>query len=317
MPPRLRRRIRGHFPYPLGNAPFFFIGLQRIHIGLAAVIIGTKLPHGERFSQHIPQHQLFRPQDEGRPVDELPIGNTYVAVLRHVLKDIRQARRQPLRRLRVHAVRQGNLVGRFKADAVYFGNHAVRLLCQHIQGFFAVFLHEPRRIAPRHAVGLQIQGQVVDLLFFIKRFRNDGQLFRADAFDFQQAFWFLFHDGHRLAAEGRYDTAGQRRSDALYGARRQKPLDAVGRIGNEALPRRRRHLAAILFMLGPPAHDFYAVSNQRLRAISRNRQQGLVVFAPNAEDYIIRIGGLKQNAFYRPLHRFHICHIYNFIYSRS
>lgn len=108
-----------------------------------------------------------------------------MAVLGHRLEDVSQAGAEALRRLAVHAVSQRNLIGRLKAEAFDFMNHPIRFFRQDVFHIVAVLLQEPAGITSGDAVLFQIVGDVVDLFFFVEGFRNDGQFFRADAFDFK------------------------------------------------------------------------------------------------------------------------------------
>ena len=101
-----------------------------------------------------------------------------MAILGHRPQDIGQAGAEALRVLPVHAVGQGDLVGRLEADAVDFSDHAVRFFRQDVVDVVAVFLQEPAGITAGDAVLFQVIGDVVDLFFFIEGFRNDGQLLR-------------------------------------------------------------------------------------------------------------------------------------------
>ena len=282
-----------HFADAPGNIFLFFIGFRRVDVQSPFKIGRTELAHFDAFPEDVVQPQGISLEDESRPPDQFRIWDTDVAILGHRPQDIGQAGAEALRVLPVHAVGQGNLVGRLEADAVDFSNHAVRFFRQDVVDVVAVFLQEPAGITAGDAVLFQVIGDVVDLFFFIEGFRNDSQLLRADAFDFQEPLRVFFQYGHGILAKGCDDAVGQGRSHALDGAAAQEAFDAVDRFGDDAAPAVSGELAAIALMLDPVALHFQAVADEGFRPVAGDGIRRIIVFIVQAEDAVIRIGRFK------------------------
>ena len=129
-----------------------------------------------------------------------------------------KSRSNPLRTVRLAALRHGNHIRGTKTETGHFLRDAVRVLFQDVEREGTVLLIYPRSVSAGNAVHFQPKHDLLQLRLLVIGFVNFLRRLFPDARNFLQAARGIFDDVQRLRAELRHDTLRHCGADSLHRA---------------------------------------------------------------------------------------------------
>ena len=120
----------------------------------------------------------------------------------------------------------GDGIGGFESDAPDVVRQAIRILLYLLYGFLAVSLVNLGGVGAAHAIALQEDHDVLDVLLLFPRLGDEVDAFFADSIDFSEPLDILLYNLQRLLPELSHNLLGIYGTDALDETAAQVFLDA-------------------------------------------------------------------------------------------
>ena len=193
---------------------------------------------------------------------------------------------------------RGDAVGGLEADAPDVVGKAVGILPHLVDALLAVLPVDFGRIGRTHAVALQKEHDVLDVLLLLPALADLRHTFPPDAGDFVESFDVRLDDVDGLRSEPPDDGPGEPRADALDQSAAEVLLDAVHRGGHRLLPCRGDELAPVAFVHLPLAPAQENAPHGNLRQVAHERNEVAVALHPDLQHRVAVLGILVGDAFH-------------------